>query len=210
MADSHAVTISMPPDSAQRLRAWGFHLFVFKAVRTPRANAMPVIWHEPRYAETTVIRWTSEVQAYASHGSPAPVKPGQTLRVTPDAVQVVDDGVLDAVSIANETRTPLIAGLMQEVDGTLRNFCAVRMAPATLEMLTPLEQVVLMFATEVLDTGRVLHQALGPTLWVDLTGVRERAVAYDVNAGWMWGGGSWARVIRLRAELTPLLYVPVE
>lgn len=99
---------------------------------------------------------------------------------------------------------------LQRVDGTPRSFCAVRVAPSTLEMLAPLEQVVLMFATEGVDTGRVVHQALGPALWVDLTGVRERAVAYDVNAGWTWGGGPWARVIRLRAELTPLLYVPVE
>jgi diadenosine tetraphosphatase ApaH/serine/threonine PP2A family protein phosphatase len=63
-----------------------------------------------------------------------------------------------------------------------------------------------MFATEIVETQTVLEKSLGPGILIDLTGVTQRNVSYDIDKGWHWGDDeSWAREIPANSQLSPLL-----
>lgn len=62
-----------------------------------------------------------------------------------------------------------------------------------------------MFSTTPVNTGTVIFQAYSPGVLIDLTGVNSRSLAYDINAGWIWDGGAWARQIAPAENLVPLL-----
>jgi hypothetical protein len=85
--------------------------------------------------------------------------------------------------------------------------CASRLHGDMLDVVAPLEQVLLMFCRAPINTGTVVIHAYAPALLVDLRRAAQRTVQFDINNdnGWSWGGWSWARWVRPSAELVPLL-----
>jgi len=75
-----------------------------------------------------------------------------------------------------------------------------------LDVVAPVEQVLLMLSRGPVNTGTVVHRAYDAALLIDLRSAAQRTVQFDINNnGWIWGGCSWARWVRPSAELVPLL-----
>ncbi|WP_405751805.1 hypothetical protein OHA19_25785 [Streptomyces sp. NBC_00012] len=115
------------------------------------------------------------------------------------------------ITVDNETTRPFTSGIAQ-----LNHVAAGQAAKATplaafplhgrnLDFFTPVEKVLLMFATAVIETSTVVEQAFGPGLLVDLTGVAQRDVTYDVDHGWGPTKPNWTTPVDSLSLLTPLL-----
>lgn len=74
-----------------------------------------------------------------------------------------------------------------------------------LDVVAPVEQVLLMLSRGPVNTGTVVHRAYDAALLIDLRSAAQRTVQFDINKGWSWGGQTWARWVRPSAELVPLL-----
>ncbi|MCX4866955.1 hypothetical protein OHU11_27870 [Streptomyces sp. NBC_00257] len=115
------------------------------------------------------------------------------------------------VTVDNETTRPFTSGIAQ-----LNHVAAGQSAKATplaafplhgrnLDFFTPVEKVLLMFATAVIETSTVVEQAFRPGLLVDLTGVAQRDVTYDVDHGRGPAMPNWTTPVDSLTLLTPLL-----
>ncbi len=79
--------------------------------------------------------------------------------------------------------------------------------------VTPVQKLLLIFSTNQMKTGTAIDYIYGayslasysPGIFIDLTGAQQRAVNYDINEGWSWGGYAWAREIASNSNLVPLL-----
>jgi len=86
--------------------------------------------------------------------------------------------------------------------------CAFPLFGNNMDVIIPIEKVLLMFSTTPVNTGTVIEQSYGSGLLIDLTAENHRSVGYDINKGWSWGGYSWAQSVPPSAELVPLLIEP--
>lgn len=93
------------------------------------------------------------------------------------------------------------------VNGQTNPVCAARLHGNMLDVVAPVEQVLLMVSRGPINTGAVVHRAYAAALLVDLRRAAQRTVQFDINnnSGWNWDGRSWARWVRPSAELAPLL-----
>jgi hypothetical protein len=238
------VTIGMSASTVSALGASGSVLYGFKAVRNSDLAARPLVWTlSQSYSVTTVVSWQESYGAYTSAspivaggqvavGFESGIDLGQTLEVEAGGIGVVVDGGQPlAISILNQTSTPFTCGLAQPAGGassTPAPVCACPLYGNNLQIVTPLEKVLLMFSTDVLSLGTVIGSTLGSAssqgfqaaerraggtvlaaasqgIFIDLTTDPIRSVTYDLNAGWSWGGYSWAQPVAANANLVPLL-----
>ncbi|MER5551141.1 hypothetical protein ABT001_05535 [Streptomyces sp. NPDC002793] len=120
-------------------------------------------------------------------------------------------GATRRITVDNDTTRPFTTGIAQ-----LNHVEAGPAAKATplaafplhgmnLDFFTPVEKVLLMFATAVIETSTIVEQAFGPGLLVDLTGAAQREVTYDVDHGWGPDEPNWTTTVDSLSLLTPLL-----
>lgn len=85
--------------------------------------------------------------------------------------------------------------------------CAFPLYGTNLNVITPIEKVLLTFSSEPANTGQVIQQAFSTSLKIDLTGApaNTRTVNYDINKGWEWGGETWAKKYQAGWDLVPVL-----
>jgi hypothetical protein len=230
----YQLTITMNQATYNSLAANNFILYGFKAVKST-SSGQPVVWFQGGssvYApsgvqsEGTVIDWQEQYTAYTSNSE---VIPGGTISVTNSygitfdqtlnvgtvngEGNVVSGGTEGAISIYNMTSTPMVCGIGQipQVAGSqpvdAAPICAFPLFGQNMDVVQPIEQVFLMFATEAVNTGAVVEQSFGPGIGIDLTGENSRTVNYDINAGWSWqpAGASWAQAYPPSTNLVPLL-----
>lgn len=58
----------------------------------------------------------------------------------------------------------------------------------------------------VVFTGQQSRTATSPALiFVDLTADNLRAVSFDINQGWAWDGGPWAKTVQANSNIVPFL-----
>jgi hypothetical protein len=75
----------------------------------------------------------------------------------------------------------------------------------SMDAMAPLEQVLLVFESYPATAGQILDRTLAQGLLVDVTGVAERVVGFDINNGWTWGGAAWAHTVPANTSLSSVL-----
>jgi hypothetical protein len=217
-ATEYQVNITMSSNTVQQLLANNFYLYGFKAVQCTIGGGSPVVWFKTQnYSASTEVLWEEQYQAYTSNSQIIPngqviasfaadISLGQTLNVGPGGVgTVVSGGPSTAISLANTTSNPFTCGISQVQNGTANPLCAFPLFGNDLDVIAPIEKVLLMFSTNPVNTGTVIEQSYGPGILIDLTSDNLRNVNYDLNAGWSWGGFSWAQSVTADSNLVPLL-----
>ncbi|HEY6553564.1 MAG TPA: hypothetical protein VI669_09420 [Vicinamibacteria bacterium] len=228
------VNITMSTSTMTGLLSSGSLLYAFRGVESSDLAARPLVWRQIQYSNLTTVVWQDLYEAYTSTdpivanaainpGFSVAVALGQTLNVTAGgAGTVVAGGPAGDVSILNTTQTQLTCGLSQAgpAGSSALPYCAFPLFGSNLQQITPNEKVLLMFSTQSLPPGTVIGTAprapldallasFSPSVLIDLTGAVERDVTYDLNAGWSWGGFTWAQRIPAGADFVPWLIAPV-
>jgi hypothetical protein len=174
-------------------------------VQGPPGGA-PLLWFENGgITPVMVARWETAYQAYTTPAAsiapgevitasaPYPIDPGQALYVGyPTGVGAVSTGTLpQAIEIFNQTSTSFYCGISQEQgDDGFQPICAFPLQADFADVIVPVEQVFLMFSTQLVDTGTVIERSLVPGVLVDLTGNSQATVSFDIDEGWMPGPGA--------------------
>ena len=83
--------------------------------------------------------------------------------------------------------------------------CAFPLFGGSRDVIAPIEKVLLMFATDAVDTGTVIEQAFTDGLMIDLTASNQRAVGYVINKGWTPTDQSWAKPVASGTDLVAML-----
>ena len=157
---------------------------------------------------------------------------GQTLKVDQAGAigTVINSGAARAISIDNQIKESFTCGLSQDTkaetprDATQGGepFCGFPIFPGFVQVPFPIEQVLVVFSSAALEPGDVINGSLAanglspserfavsPALLIDLTGVTERRVSFDLTEGWQWGNQSWGVPVAATADLVPILIRPM-
>ncbi|MFF2545158.1 hypothetical protein ACFVUY_21655 [Kitasatospora sp. NPDC058063] len=205
----YTVTITMSQQTVDYLERDGYLLYGFKAGNgSPWVGSKPLVWFSTdKYALTTTIGWDQKYQAYTSQdeivvdgkittSNSYDITLGQRLDVTGKSGdgEVKDDPELKGkIGISNTTTNEFTCGIAQRNNRT-SNFnpiAAFDLLGGNLDTFAPVEKVLLLFALNPVDTGTVKEQSFAPALLIDISGVSEREVEYDINNGWSCGGNTW-------------------
>ncbi|MBZ8133149.1 hypothetical protein CLD20_07720 [Afifella sp. IM 167] len=211
----------MDNETVQALKESNYYLYGFKAVRG-QASGMPTVWFSSQnFLNETTLSWEEDYQAYISNdeiesnvvihaSAKSDIDLGQTLNVdNVGNVSVSGDGTEGAVSIMNNSSTPYSCGLSQEnPSGDYTSLCAFPLYGNGLDLIVPIETVLLMFATKPVKTATVIAQAFAQGALIDLTGVGSRSLDFDINKGWDAGTATWMTKIPANSPLQPLLILP--
>lgn len=213
-ATSYEVDITMSAATVSQLLSGKYSLYGFKAVQSS-GGGVPLVWFQTQtYATATSIDWSVQYAGYTSESQSFESNPvvtaSNTYEVNLGDLLTVDDAageaahsedgqVKNAVNFANTTSDPFTCGLSLpssvNPNGPGTPLCAFTLHGKTPELsITPIEKVVLIFATEAYNTGTVIEQAFGEPLLIDVTGVSSRSVTYDIDAGWGWGNQPWGSI----------------
>ena len=219
-AAQYGIDIDMPPATVQALQSGNYSLYAFKAVKFAQWGAAPLVWSRQgpgQYSTRTQVAWEARYFAYSSTSGIIPngkvtasasleVQLGQTVAVRDGGYLSVSwQGPPQAISFNNGPYGEFTCGISQLAGGSANPVCAFPMMRHTSSFITPVEKVLLMFSAMTADTGTVIERSPGPGVLVDLTGSNKRAVSYDINKGWAWGGSSWGRGIAANESLGQLL-----
>lgn len=206
MGSPYEIDITMPQATVDALKNGGFALYAFKAVKSAVAGGAPLVWFRTTTFLTGMqVTWTEDYQAYISSDeiisngrisaqAYADIDLGNTANVSPTGgVVAVNGGTDGAVSILNQGATPWTCGISQLNNGAANPMCAIPLYGKMLDVIIPIEKVLLMFASNTVNTGTVIYKAYSEGVLVDLTDPTakgKRSVAFDINQGWSWGGGA--------------------
>lgn len=217
----YQVTINLDSTTVSDLVSGNYQLYGFKAVQTTQGGGAPLVWFSSTdFMSQTVVSWEEQYQAFTSlsqiiangqiqASSPYDITLEQTLNVGANGVgNVTDGGTAGAISILNTTSQQFTCGISEMQNGTAMPMCAFPLYGNGLDVIAPIEKVLLMFSTLPVNTGTVIEQAYSQGILIDLTGNNEQTVAFDINEGWSWGGYSWAQSVQANANLIPLLIEP--
>lgn len=208
-------------DTVAQLNQQGYLLYGFKAVQTSQKGGVPVVWFAFNSATTpflssATINWTEQYQGYVTNAQAITngqirgetswdMTLGQVVDVTTG--DVTDGGTPSALSLNNLSSNPFTCGISQVQGGVPTPMCAFPLNGNHMDVIAPIEIILLMFATQVNNTGTVIEQAFSQGLLINLTSAQQRAVSYDINKGWSTPGGQqgWATTVQANADLVPLL-----
>ncbi|GGY36333.1 hypothetical protein [Pseudoduganella albidiflava] len=219
----YGVSITMSIDTVQALSDNNYQLYGFKAVKSSMGSGVPVVWFSTStFSTQTEVEWTESYSAYTSGSDQissgsitatftSPISLDQTLVVTDKTGigNVQAGGTAGAISISNTVNTPFTTGISQLVEGENNPLCAFPLFGNGLDVIVPIQKVLLMFSTQPLNNGAVVEQAYSASMLVDLTGApgNSRAVSFDINNGWSYDGVDWGTQFAADANLVPILIV---
>ncbi len=217
----YSVDITLSPETVTALNGGTYYLYGFKAVQATQGGGKPLVWFKTEaYSANTNVAWTEDYEAYTSRNSiitngeitasfSTPANLGETLQVQPGGVgPVVAGGPDTAISILNTTDDQFTCGISERQDGVAKPMCAFPLYGNQMDVIAPIEKVLFMFSTKPVNTGTVVEQAYSSSILIDLTSSNNRAVSFDINKGWDWGGFNWGRALAPDVNLVPLLIEP--
>jgi hypothetical protein len=218
MSTEYKIAISMNSDTIDKLKNGGFALYGFKAVKTANQGGAPLVWFQStRFLVNTEVKWNESYQAYISTdeiiangkisaSASAGIDLGQTMEVNQQGnVNVVLQGTPSTISISNQGTVQWTCGISQQTDGMEKPMCAFPLYGKNLDVIAPIEKVLLMFASNTINTGTVIYKAYSAGVMIDLTANQSRSVSFDINNSWDWGGQSWGKSVQAQEALIPLL-----
>lgn len=225
MATPYEIDITMAQATVDKLTDNGYQLFAFKGVQSNAGGGQPVIWFTSTdFGKSTKVKWSEQYQGYTtrsaivSRGSITGANAynmnlNQTLDVNDKSGTgvVVNGGSLHAISIENRSGVPFTSGISQTLStGDTNPLCAFPLFGTSTLQIAPIEKVLLMFATNSLNTGTVIFNAFTIGVLIDLTSSNQRQVSYDIDSGWDYGNNGWGQDVTNNAFLAPLLIDTVE
>ena len=228
------VEIQMSAATVTAMVNSGFYLYGFKAVQSSDLAGRPLVWLRMQsYFTITSINWAEQYEAYISTsplstneqisvGSSAAIALGQTWQIQSGGVgTVTSGGPSTAISILNTTDTELTCGVSETLNGAASPLCAFPLYGNTLDVISPIEKILLMFCTSLIEAGTVVGQSgssdssasyvfgapgsLSSGILIELTAANQRCVSFDSNEGWSWGEYSWAQQVLPTSDLVSLL-----
>jgi hypothetical protein len=219
----YRVNIKMTPDTVRALDQGNYKLYGFKAVKSNNKGGAPLVWFKSEnYSAITNVKWLVQYQAYTSNSDIIPngeiiasfvtdIDLAQTLEVesSKGIGSVKRNGTAGAISIQNKVAKSFTCGISQMTDNDTNPMCAFPLYGNQLDVIAPIEKVLLMFATESVNTGTVIEKAYSRSILIDLTSApgNQRMVQFDINNGWDWAKELWAEQYEANQELAPLLIV---
>jgi len=220
----YSISIKMDEATVNGLNSGRFSLYAFKAVSSAVGGGRPTVWASTaKYSTNTTIDWIENYYAYASTkevqngvtfgaSDTKQIDLGQTLMVSANAIGTVDPhvGIDGSVCVHNTTSHQFSCGLAQPspLGAGPSPVCAFPLYGHNTDVITPLQKVALMFASQPLATGSVVEQAFGQCLLVDLTGTTFMNLTYELNSGWGWSGNA-ATILRSNEFIPALISRPV-
>ena len=214
----YEIDIQMSQDTVEALTEGGYGLTVFKAVQSTVVGAAPLIWFQTdQLLLTTSVTWQEQYQAYISTSpilsydvirtsSTTDLGLGQAAQVNASGVMTVTEGeTASAITILNQANQSWTCGISQAVEGQANPICAIPLHENLIDVITPVDQVLLSFSNMAMPTGTVVLKTNAAGVLVDLSSAPQRTVQFDINNGWSWGGETWAQSVETNANLVPLL-----
>jgi len=219
MSTPYGVTILMDDNTVTNLTAGGYNLYGFKAVQGPTGGA-PLVWVKTnQFGLSTAISWQEQYQAFTSTSSisggttinvsnPYDINLANTLNVTGQTGtgSVVTSGVANAISINNQTSVKFTCGISQvQNNGPANPLCAFNLYGNMLDLIVPIEKVLLMFSSTPVNTGTVIMQSYSQCVLIDLTSQNTRTLGFDINNGWQTKSQVGMDVYPANTSMVPLL-----
>ena len=217
----YKLNIQMDDETVNKLAAGNFSLYAFKAVQTKIGGGQPVVWFKTKeFSLSTQVTWSLDFGAYTSKtqiiananivaSASYPIELGQILEVQKSSGtgEVKQDGTGGAISIYNTTQTGFTCGISVKAGSSSNAICAFPLYGENTNVIIPIEKVLVMFASDEVNTGTVIEKAFTSSFLVDLTGATEntRQITYNINTSWDAGGAGWANKEKPNVELAPLL-----
>ena len=225
MATEYHIDIMMSGNTITKLKASGFALYGFKAVNTKNGGAAPLVWFQTVaqvLLPTTIVKWEEQYEAYVSASqiipngvisasSTAPIDLGDTADVNEAGLlHVVQGGTRSAIALHNRSKLEWTCGISQSTGGGQASpLVAIPLYGQMLDVIAPIEKVLLMFASPTVNTGTVIYKSYSTGVVVDLTGAPgkppTRTVNFDINDGWNWGSQKWGTPVQAEDDLVPIL-----
>ena len=187
-------------------------------------SGVPLVWYTSgNYLQTVTITPASALVAYISTDEikeNGVIHPGSTISIALSQIMTVDQNtelsvsggfVSDALEIVSEASSTYTCGITRaEGTGQAVPYCAFALYPSFTVPITPLQKIFVMFASSTYDLGANMVKALDVGLYVDLTGVAERDVSFDITAGWQTTptGEIWATRIDAGTNLASFMIEP--
>lgn len=194
-SNNYSITIHMESDTVNTLKDQGFQLYAFRAVKGP-STGKPVVWVVDDDLQNTItIDWTVQYGAFISSQSSAAgtritnrtdkkTDLGQAFIVDNAGHVNVGPGTPGTITIDNEFTKKYTCGISEFKDGVYNPLCAFDVLPKFSDLITPIQQVALMFATPVIKTATVIEVSVGPGIVMDVTDMNDRNVSFDILSGW--------------------------
>lgn len=220
----YQVIIKMSQETVTKLKNGKYFLYGFKAVQSKAGGGYPLIWFKSQtFGLQTLVAWQVDYQVYTSleeiipngtitASNPYPADLGNILKVETGTGTgtVIQGGPESSISIKNLTKTEFTCGISEVGPEGAKPMCAFPLYGTNLNVITPIEKVLLTFSSEPQNTGQVIQQAFSTSLKVNLTGApsKTRTVSYHINEGWSWGGEPWAKTYEAGWDLVPVLIEP--
>jgi hypothetical protein len=217
---AQSLTISVSSGTLSALQQSGFHLYAFRPVTSSNKSGVPLVWGRiDTYLETIPLTFTSEalcayistdavaVDAAITMGASIAVSVGQVVSVAAGGGLTVASGAPTGdVYIASAASASYTCGLAAALGAaSAQPFCAFALFPQVAVTMQPVDAIFVMWATSIFDPAVYMQQSLGPGLLVGFGSAAQRAVSYDIAAGWQAGGASWAQLVASGADLAAAL-----
>jgi len=139
-------------------------------------------------------------------GNTAQATLGQTISVDANGqLATLASGSPGVVSILNTGQTAWTCGLAQTVGAGPAPTCAFPLHGGAQDMIAPTARVLVMFAIDSIPLGSAVSTAYSSGFLIDFAAEAERAVTFDIDAGWSAGGATWARAVPPGTDLGSLL-----
>ncbi|MBD2756305.1 hypothetical protein [Spirosoma validum] len=193
---TYSITITLDNQTIDQLQSKGYTLYAFKAVQA-YDQVQPLVWlSNNHYSPTTTISWQDRLTAFTSNSqlsNGAVVQTsatynmdlGQMLQVNNNGYGTVTMGQPGQITIQNATFSPLTCGLGQPIQQSPNALiCASQAYPNSSLSLAPVNKVLLLFSTTPSQPGTVTQRAAANGIFLDLNGITNSTVSYNLNQGW--------------------------
>jgi hypothetical protein len=213
-------TVRISGDDVQYLKDNGYSLYGFKAVEGS-GKGQPTVWFKldkKNLLGTTKITWQEQYQGYDSTSQVSDsvqIVASNTIKADLGNVIVIDDsgnltsksgGTSTAITFSNQAKQKFTVGINQVVNGEANILCAFPITGSgSARQITPITKIVLIFATDVINTGTVITKAISSGAFIDLTGTNSRTVDYSTDNGWSANGASWISNFDAMADMADML-----
>jgi hypothetical protein len=209
MATEYTINLTIPRPTIQELVAGKFSLYGFKAVQSGITDGAPLVWFATRnYLEQNRLVWTEQYEAYLAEdtelapgtqifaSSSTAIELHQRVKATDAGLGKPEQSGEPGIIIDSRATKNFLCGLtLHPPKGTGTDspnpLCAFKLLPSTLIEMLPIERVVLLFATGVINTGTVFEQSQTHAVLIDLTVSNPMPVTFDLSVpgGWVEAPG---------------------
>jgi hypothetical protein len=230
MATQYSIGVSLNNSQLSQFSTEKLALKVFKGVQSESGGGALPVWLNIGTADISAnmsITWSEQYGGYIdkSQGlvdgavvdanNALPMDLGELLLVDKSsALSLATGGAAGEITVSNQSVTPWICGMGQEVtlpDGSskLQPTCAFPLNGTFYVSMLPYEKILMVFESSQTDTGSVIEATTSSTIIVTLSGTNPAvAVYFDINTGWDAKRASWAQINDNGYTIADQLIVP--